>query len=63
MSITQTVCVFVTLGSRHWHAPYYHLWPSPFCNIFPHYLINDTILEKKVTTYLMCVLISSTTFV
>jgi hypothetical protein len=29
------------------HAPYCHLWPAPLLSIFPHYLINDTILEKK----------------
>jgi hypothetical protein len=28
------------------HAPYCHLWPAPFYNIFPHYLINGTIFEK-----------------
>jgi len=20
------------------HAPYCHLWPASFCNIFPHYV-------------------------
>jgi hypothetical protein len=24
-----------------------HLWPAPLYNIFPLYLINGTILEKK----------------
>jgi len=30
------------------HAPYYHLWPILLYNIFPHYLINCTIFEKKM---------------
>jgi hypothetical protein len=29
------------------HAPYCHLWPAPLYNIFPHFLINTTILEKR----------------
>ena len=29
------------------HAPYCHLWPAPLYNIFPHYLTNGTIFEKK----------------
>jgi len=37
------------------HAPYCHLWHAQHCNIFPHYLINGTILEKyKVTERKMC---------
>jgi hypothetical protein len=27
------------------HVPYCHLWPDPFYIIFPHYLINGTILK------------------
>ena len=30
------------------NAPYCNLWPAPLYNIFPHYLINGTILEKKL---------------
>ena len=30
------------------HAPYCHLWPAHFENIFPHYLKNGTIFVKKV---------------
>ena len=30
------------------HAPYYHLWPAPLYNIFPHFLINGTIFEKEI---------------
>jgi hypothetical protein len=29
------------------HAPYYHLWLAPLYNIFPHFLTNGTIFEKK----------------
>ena len=29
------------------HAPYCHLCPAPLYNIFPHYLINGIIFEKK----------------
>jgi hypothetical protein len=39
------------------HAPYYHLWPAPLYNIFPHNLIKGTIFEQKVTEHKMCVLI------
>jgi hypothetical protein len=30
------------------HAPYFHLWPAPLYNIFPHYFINGTIFEEKL---------------
>ena len=30
------------------HLLYCHLWPAPLYNIFPHYLTNDTIFEKKL---------------
>jgi hypothetical protein len=33
--------------TRNAHAQYYLLWHAPLCNIFPYYLINDTIFEKK----------------
>ena len=51
VSITYSVCVCVCVCSLsnqafNAHAPY-HLWPTPLYNIFPHYLINDTIFEKK----------------
>ena len=29
------------------HAPYFHLWPAPLCNILPLYLKNGTIFENK----------------
>jgi len=38
------------------HAPYCHLWPVLFHNIFPHYLINDRIVckNKKYWTQNVC---------
>jgi hypothetical protein len=43
---------------------YPSLWPVWIYHIFPHYLINGTIFEKKkVFEYKMCVLVFSTTFV
>jgi len=30
------------------HASYCHLWPVRLYIIFPHYLINGTIFEKKI---------------
>ena len=44
------------------HAPYCHLWPVRLYNIFPHYLINGTILGN-VTDHRMRVWIFSTTFI
>ena len=35
--------------ARNAHAPYCHLWPIRLCNIFPYYLINCTIFEKKLS--------------
>ena len=29
-------------------APYCHLWPAPLYNIFPHYLTNGEIFEKRL---------------
>ena len=37
------------------HAPYCHLWPAQPYNIFPHYLINGTIFEKKKLRNTKCV--------
>jgi hypothetical protein len=28
------------------HAPYCHLWPDQLYIVFPHYLLNDTIVQK-----------------
>jgi hypothetical protein len=44
------------------HASYCHLWPVRFYHIFPHNLINGTLLEKEVTQRKICVLIFSTKF-
>jgi hypothetical protein len=44
-------------------APYCHLWPALFCNIFPYYLIKETIFEKKMVEHKMWVLISHTKFI
>jgi hypothetical protein len=32
------------------HAPYCHLWPAQLYNIFQHFFINGTILEKRKFT-------------
>jgi hypothetical protein len=45
------------------HTPYYHPWPLRLYNIFPHYLTNDTIFQKKSFLNIKCVLIFSKTFV
>ena len=37
------------------HAPYCHLWPDWLYHIFPHYVINGTILGKKVIEIKKCV--------
>ena len=37
------------------NAPYCHLWPAPLYNIFPHFLINGTIFEKKKILKTKCV--------
>ena len=43
------------------HAPYCHMWPVRFDNIFSTLFINSKIFEKKVIGHKMCVLIFSTT--
>ena len=56
------VCKF-SYPACHERAPYYCLWPVRLYNIFPHYLINGAIFEKKsVINHTMRVLIFSTTF-
>ena len=30
------------------HAPYCHLWPAPLYIIFPHYLIDSTVIKKML---------------
>jgi hypothetical protein len=50
ISVVQPEYVFVAFRypARYAHAPYCHLWPAPAYSIFPHYLINGTILERKL---------------
>jgi len=55
------VCVCVCVCSLSYlacnaHSPYCHQWPAPLYNIFQHYLINGTILEKGIDPKL-CVLL------
>jgi hypothetical protein len=44
-----------------WAVLYCHLWPVWLYHIFQHYLINSTILGKKVIECKICVLIFSAT--
>jgi hypothetical protein len=49
------VCVCVCICSLSYpacnaDAPYWHLWPAPFDNILPHFLIHGTIVEKSCWT-------------
>ena len=65
MSITYSECVFVCVCSLSYlacnaDAPCCRLWPAPLYNIFPHFLINGTIFEKKKLLKTKCVLIFST---
>jgi hypothetical protein len=48
------VCSFRYLASKA-HAPYFHLWPAPLYNIFPHFLIYCRIFEKKKLPNTKCV--------
>jgi len=41
------------------HAPYCHLWPAPLYNIFPHYLIHDTIFGGKKLPNIKCFIVST----
>jgi hypothetical protein len=50
--------VFVDLVIQHANAPYCNLWPAPFYIIFPHYLINGTIFEKKIVFWFSLLFLS-----
>ena len=48
ISITNSECVSVALGIQHtMHMHNTVMWPVQIYNIFPHYLINDTIITKS----------------
>ena len=48
INITYSECICsLSYPACNAHASYCHLWPAPLYNIFPHYLINGTIFEKK----------------
>jgi len=43
--------VFIALGIQHaMRMRHCHLWSAPLYSIFPHYLINVTIVEKSYWT-------------
>jgi len=58
MSITYSECVFeaLVIQRANPHAPcYIFIYRQSVCTIFfPHYLINCTIFEEKVTEHKMC---------
>jgi hypothetical protein len=57
MSITYSTCVFVALFVRHTKGKcriYCHLWPVRLYDVFPHYLINGTILGKTPLNINLC---------
>jgi hypothetical protein len=41
------------------HAPYCQLCLAPLCSVFPHYLTNCTICNKKHLFYIKCEFLSS----
>ena len=62
--ISHIQSVFVALGFQHAMCMQ-HIFICGLSNstiIFPHYLINCMMFEKKVIEHKMCVLIFSTTF-
>ena len=63
--ITYSECVCsLSYPACNAHAPYCHLWPVRTYNIFPHYLTNGKIFEKRNVIEHKCyILIFSVTFV
>ena len=58
-SITQPECASVLMcPACNAHAPCCLLWPAPLYCIFPYYLLNGTILGKKLLN-VKCVLLFS----
>ena len=54
VSVCVCVCVCVCLcvcslsySACNAHAPYCHLWSAPLYSIFPHYILDGRIFEKK----------------
>ena len=48
VSITYCECICsIIYAACNAHAPYCHLWPIRLYNIFPHYLTNGMIFERK----------------
>jgi hypothetical protein len=60
--VLHNLCVLVALVIQH-AMRMRHVVPAPLYNIFPHYLINGTISEKKVIEQTICVSSFSTNFV
>jgi hypothetical protein len=59
MSITYSECEFVALGFQHaMRMRVLFLWPALLYTIFPHYLKNDTVIEKT-SSNTICILIFS----
>jgi hypothetical protein len=42
-----SVCCSLRYPACNAHGPYFHLWPVRLYHIFPHFLINGMIFEKK----------------
>ena len=56
LSISQSECICsLRCPACTAHAPYCHLWPVPLYSIFPHYLTNGTIFDKKKFLNIKCV--------
>jgi len=62
ISIMHYKCVFLALPNIQTACAllHSHMWPVWLCHIYSHYLINGTIIGKRVTAHKMCVLIFST---